>query len=57
MNEEQKQVKEAPKAQPIWMAKSTVDGVPAEETNEVRLVLFTSALSVHLSQVFHLTQE
>lgn len=35
MNEEQKQVREAPKQQPIWMSKSTVDGIPLEEDNEV----------------------
>lgn len=35
MNEEQKKEKEAPKQQPIWMKKSTVDGVPTDVTNEV----------------------
>ncbi|XP_053397649.1 general transcription factor IIE subunit 1-like [Mercenaria mercenaria] len=35
MNEGQKKEKEAPKQQPIWMKKSTVDGVPMDTTNEV----------------------
>ncbi|WAR07729.1 T2EA-like protein [Mya arenaria] len=35
MNEEQRQVKEATKEQPIWMTQSTVDGVPLDTANEV----------------------
>lgn len=35
MNEEQKKEKEAPKQQPIWMKKSTVDGVPTDTVNEI----------------------
>jgi hypothetical protein len=39
MNEEQKKEKEAPKQQPIWMKKSTVDGVPTDTVNEVNVYM------------------
>jgi len=50
VNDEHKSVKEAPKQQPIWMSKSTVDGIPLEESNEVRdyLIHIGSYMSCHL---------
>ena len=39
LNEDQRQTKEAPKQQPVWMTTSTVEGAPVEADTEVRRVV------------------
>ena len=40
MNQDEKIEKEAPKAQPVWMTQSTVEGVNTHDYDIVRLNIF-----------------